>query len=104
MDRDDFIRAVGAGSTDSDYLPVAFLLRAGYGCVGYFNADVNEGFDDACVLLNARLIEITASSTGSTRPSIHDFGEFLEEVVGDYEVGRSKASRARATSTERRYR
>ena len=84
MNRKDLIKLIGAESGDVDYLPVAFLLRTGYACAGFYNAKVNEDFSETCVLLNAHLIELKEASTTGHRPKIEDFGEFLEEVVVSY--------------------
>ncbi len=90
MNRKDFGRLIGATSENSDYVPVAFLLRSGYGCAGYYNAALNDDFGDICVLLNAHLVELRSSPTASSRPAIHDFSEFLEEIVlGTQEDGSS---------------
>jgi hypothetical protein len=80
MNREDFAKLVGAGVDRADYLPVAFLLANGYACAGYYHSSVNEGLTSACILLNARLIELQGANGGS-RPSIQDFNEFLEEIV-----------------------
>ena len=80
MNRDDFVKLIGSGTAGSDYLPVAFLLRSGYACAGYYHTGINEGLNDTCVLLNAHLIELQENH-GTARPSIHDFNDFLEEIV-----------------------
>ena len=84
MNREDFVKLVGTAADESQYLPVAFLLRNGYACAGYYHAAVNEGLVSTCVLLNARLIEMQGESKLSGRPSINDFNDFLEEVVVDF--------------------
>ncbi len=81
MNRDDFLKLVGVGSDNDQYVPVAFLLCNGYACAGHYNSTVNEGLTSTCVLLNARLIELQRSNSGSSQPSIQDFNEFLEEIV-----------------------
>lgn len=83
MNRDDLLKLVGAESTDNDYLPVAFLLRNGYACAGYYNTSVNDGMRNTCVLLNAKFIELQDADKATHRPTISDFNEFLEEVVVD---------------------
>jgi hypothetical protein len=81
MNRNDFIRLIGAERGEAEYLPVAVLLRSGYACAGYYNASLNEDMVSTCVLLNARLMELKADSE-SRRPTLCDFNEFLEEIVG----------------------
>jgi hypothetical protein len=83
MNREDFLKLVGA-EAKAEYLPVAFLLRNGYACAGYYHSAVNEDLADTCVLLNAHLIELHGDSHGSGRPGIFDFNDFLEEIVMDY--------------------
>ncbi len=84
MNRDDFVKLVGSTSDNSQYLPVAFLLRNGYACAGYYNPLVNEGLVSTCVLLNARLIELQGENKLGGRASINDFNDFLEEVVVNF--------------------
>ena len=84
MNRDDFVKLVGAASGKAEYLPVAFLLRNGYACAGYYHSSVNEDLTSTCVLLNARLIELQGCNKVSGQPSINDFNEFMEEVVADF--------------------
>lgn len=79
MNRTDFVRVTGADSDDADYLPVACLLRSGYGCAGYFNQSLNEALVDTVVLVNARLVELRSNS--GPRASITDFSDFIQEVV-----------------------
>jgi hypothetical protein len=83
MNRDDFVKLVGTGPDTTQYLPVAFLLRNGYACAGYYTPSVNEGLLSTCVLLNARLIELQGEKLGG-RACINDFNDFLEEVVVDF--------------------
>jgi hypothetical protein len=63
-------------------MPIALLLRSGYGCAGYFNTAMNVGLDESIVLMNARLIDLTESTNGI--PRITDFNDFLEEIVSVY--------------------
>ena len=84
MNRADFIKLIGAESANAEFLPVAFLLRSGYGCAGHYNSALNEELQDTCVLLNARLIEIRQGQSTGHRPTIQDFNEFLEEIVLDF--------------------
>ena len=81
MNRHDFLRLIGAEEKQVEYLPVACLLRSGYGCSGYYNAQVNAELSDTFVLLNAYLIEFGLGYSSGNRPTIHDFSEFLEEIV-----------------------
>lgn len=82
MTRHDFLKLIGAASAVAEYTPVAFLLKGGYAGLGYYNASVNDGFTDTAVFLNARLMDLTRR-TERGQPSVRDFNEFLEEVVGD---------------------
>lgn len=80
MDRKNFIKLIGADNGDSDYIPVAFLLKSSYGGIGYFNASVNEPFTDLCVLLNARLMNLDRAANDG-HSTIHDFSELVAEVA-----------------------
>lgn len=81
MNRDDFLKLIGSDSADSEYRPVAFLLRNGYACAGHYHVGLNADLHDTCVLLNAHLIELQGHQGSTGRPSIHDFNDFLEEIV-----------------------
>jgi hypothetical protein len=81
MDRNDFVKLIGPDSAAGESLPVAFLLRSGYACAGYYHASVNSELKSACVVLNAHLIELQDNHGSTARPSIHDFNDFLEEIV-----------------------
>ena len=83
MNRQDFLKLVGAES-NADYLPVAFLLRNGYACAGYYHSAVNEDLVDTCVLLNVHLIELHGDNRAPGQPTIYDFNDFLEEIVMDF--------------------
>ena len=82
MHRKDFLRLAGADQQAAQYLPIALLLRSGYGCAGYYNTEINHGLDDIVVLLNARLIALNNRADGG--PVLNDFNDFLEEVVMQY--------------------
>jgi len=89
----DFLRIVGAEKEkEVEYAPVAGMLDSAYGFVGYFNSHVNEGLEDTCVLLNARLIDLREVDSGTeARPRIRDFNEFLEDIVlADYSARQSQ--------------
>ncbi|MEZ6125196.1 MAG: hypothetical protein R3C49_18775 [Planctomycetaceae bacterium] len=79
MNRGDFRRLIGASSREEEYLPVACLLSSGYGCVGYYSSLANDGLEETCLLLNARLVELQSDDTSRTRVS--DFNDFIEDVV-----------------------
>ena len=79
MLRSDFVTLIGSQAGKADYIPVACLLRNGYGVAGYFNTPVNEGLSDTCVLVNARLLDLT--STSESRRGLHNFSDFVEEIV-----------------------
>lgn len=78
MIRADFLKLIGSQPAATDYIPVAMLLRNGYGVAGYFNTPVNEDFVGTCVLVNARLIDLSQSV--ADRRAIHNFGDFLQEI------------------------
>jgi hypothetical protein len=84
MNQKDFVKLTGAEKGEADYLPVACLLRSGYACVGYFNRTLNEDFDDTCVLVNGRIIELQGADARGKQYTINDFNDFLEEIVGNY--------------------
>lgn len=81
MHQTDFIKLIGLESEDQEYLPVAFMLRSGYGCAGYYNSALNRDLVGTCVLLNAHLVEFRAEARDGHRATIHDFNEFLQEIV-----------------------
>jgi hypothetical protein len=81
MNKNDFVKLIGLESEDHEYLPVAFMLRSGYGCAGYYNAALNQDLLDTCVLLNAHLVEFNSQTRSGGRATIHDFNEFLREIV-----------------------
>lgn len=81
MNRQDFLKLIGAKSGQADYLPVACLLKTGYACAGFFNSALNDDFTNTCVLVNARLIELAGVTHETQRSAIHDFNEFIESVV-----------------------
>jgi hypothetical protein len=79
MLRNDFVTLIGSRPGKADYIPVACLLRNGYGVAGYYNTPVNEGLVETCVLVNARLLDLTHSQ--ESRRGVHHFGDFVEEIV-----------------------
>ncbi len=81
MNRLDFTRLIGATQQESEYVPVACLLRSGYGVAGYFNGTLNEGMADVVVLINARLVDLRADGANSMKAQVRDFNEFLEDIV-----------------------
>jgi len=80
MNRADFLRLVGGGE-GAEYTPVAGLLHSGQGFAGYYNAQVNEGMETTCVLVNARVVDMSSEDHGTGQPRITDFRDFLEEIV-----------------------
>ena len=80
MNKSDFIKLVGGGD-HVDYAPVAGMLESGYGFAGFYNTALNEGLEDSCVLLNARLVDLRSDSSSRSHPQIADFNEFVEEIV-----------------------
>jgi hypothetical protein len=86
MNRKDFLRLSGADQRPVEYMPIALLLRTGYGVAGYYNTSMNHALEDLIVLLNARLIDLR--NRDGEGPVITDFNEFLEKVVFEqYKVG-----------------
>jgi hypothetical protein len=84
MNKQDFLKLTGVLSRRADYLPVAFMLRTGYACAGYYNTDLNRELADTCVLFNARLIEFQNPTAASRSDTVQDFNDFLEEIVRRY--------------------
>ena len=72
------------GTTDSDYSPIACLLKSGYGCVGYFNLSINENLNDTIVLLNMRLVDLRGEDGHSRRGKTADFNDFLQDIVAQH--------------------
>ena len=85
MTSSDFLKLIGANSGDAEYVPVACLLRSGYGCVGYFNHVLNDDLDETCVLVNGRLIELRDAPAASYGQSIKNFNDFLEQIVHNFD-------------------
>jgi hypothetical protein len=83
MHRKEFLRLAGADQQSVEYLPVAVLLRSGYGCAGYYNTALNVGLDGSFVLMNATLIDLNSRNSES-EGKLSDFNDFLEEVVIQY--------------------
>ena len=81
MQRTDFLKLIGAERETSDYLPVACLLRNGYGCAGHFLRTLNDDNSESCVLVNARLVDLRESAAPGHRGMIQGFTDFLEELV-----------------------
>lgn len=92
MNKKEFLRLAGADQQAAEYMPIALLLRSGYGCAGYFNSAMNVGLDESIVLMNARLIDLSETTDGT--PRITDFNDFLEEIVSQYfKAGESASER-----------
>ena len=81
MQRAEFLKLIGDKSENSEYTPVACLLRNGYACAGFVNHAVNEQYGDLCILLNARMVDLREPGRRTERGAIHDFSDFLEEFV-----------------------
>lgn len=86
MRQSDFVKLIGAETSSSDFLPVACLLQNGYACVGYYHREINDGLEDTCVLVNARLIDLSSGKSQGNRFTIHDFNDFLEETVARFQT------------------
>ncbi len=80
MLRPDFLTLIGSRPGHADYIPVAILLRNGYGVAGFFNTPVNEDLQGTCVLVNARMIDLRPAAAEGSR-ALHDFGDFLQEIA-----------------------
>jgi len=102
MNRDDILSLVGSGtSPDDDYMPVACLLKSGYGCVGYFNRSVNDSLSAAIVLLNMRLVDLRAEEGHSRRGRVADFNDFLQDVVAQHVQAESGSAAEDSEKRER---
>jgi hypothetical protein len=80
MKKSDFLRLLGADES-TEYSPVAGMLEGGYGFVGYYNSRLNEGLDEAFVILNARFVDLRSPERSSMEAPISDFSQFVEEIV-----------------------
>jgi len=80
MNRADFVKLIGAGQGETEYLPVACLLRSGYGIAGYYNTRLNMALSDTCVLLNVQMVELRDTTAARGR-GIDDFNDFIEDVA-----------------------
>jgi hypothetical protein len=81
MNKHDFSKIIGVENENAEYLPVACMLRSGYGCAGYYNAELNRDLQNTCVLVNARLVAFDNTEGNGRQATIQDFNEFLEEIV-----------------------
>lgn len=81
MQRTEFLKLIGCKNAETEYIPVACLLRNGIACAGYVNQATNEQFSDVCLLVNARMIDLRDPSRRTEHGAIHDFSDFLEEFV-----------------------
>lgn len=81
MKRDEFLKLIGGKSDGTEYIPVACLLKNGYACAGYVNQSINEPFNETCLLVNARMVDLREPGRRTERGAFHDFGDFLEEFV-----------------------
>ncbi|MHC4480256.1 MAG: hypothetical protein ACYS1C_04720 [Planctomycetota bacterium] len=80
MQKADFLQLLGADA-ETEYAPVAGMLRDGYGFAGHFNARLNKDLRDACVILNARFLDLRSPDRSSLQAPISDFNQFVEEIV-----------------------
>ena len=80
MYRKDFQKLIGAEKPETEYVPVACLLSSGYGAAGYYNTALNQGLEDTCVLINARLAELI-DDADRTGPKVRDFNDFIQDIV-----------------------
>ncbi|MGE0376581.1 MAG: hypothetical protein AB7Q45_14320, partial [Planctomycetaceae bacterium] len=80
MTLNDFRKIIGAEQGGRDDLPVAMLLRTGYGCLGTYSVRTNEGLTGTVLVINAQLATF-AEPTKRSRPVLEDFREFLTEFV-----------------------
>ena len=80
MNLNDFRKIIGVDKAERDDLPVAMLLRTGYGCLGTYSIRTNEGLSDTVLVINAQLATFSDGAKRS-RPALEDFREFLTEFV-----------------------
>jgi len=80
MNLNDFRKIIGVDKAERDDLPVAMLLRTGYGCLGTYSVRTNEGLSDTVLVINAQLATFS-DHTKRSRPALEDFREFLTEFV-----------------------
>ncbi|MBX3439592.1 MAG: hypothetical protein KF861_19040, partial [Planctomycetaceae bacterium] len=80
MNLNDFRKIIGVEKADRDDLPVAMLLRTGYGCLGTYSIRTNEGLAGTVLIINAQLATF-AEHAKRSRPVLEDFREFLTEFV-----------------------
>lgn len=80
MLRSDFLTLIGSRPGHADYIPVALLLKNGYGVAGFFNTPVNEELQGTCLLVNARMIDLRPTAADGSR-ALKDFGDFLQEIA-----------------------
>ncbi len=93
MNRADFLKLIGANDGAADYVPLACLLRSGYGIAGHYNAMLNRDLQESVVLVNARLVDLHSPRRAATGPSISDFSEFIEEIVLRHYMGEQTPTR-----------
>ena len=85
MNRDDVLSLIAPShQSAAEYVPVAMLLKSGYGCVGYYNQSINDKMMDSVVLLNARLVDLRAEDHHSRHGRVADFNDFLQDVVAGH--------------------
>ncbi len=92
MNLNDFRKIIGVEKAHRDDLPVAMLLRTGYGCLGTYSVRTNEGLTDTVLVINAQLATFSDHAKRS-RPALEDFRDFLTEFVaagedGEFPIGR----------------
>jgi hypothetical protein len=81
MLRPDFLALIGSRPGHTDYIPVALLLKNGYGVAGFFNTPVNEELQGTCVLVNARMIDLRPTTAAEGSSALRDFGDFLQAIA-----------------------
>jgi hypothetical protein len=93
MNRADFLKLIGAADGAADYVPLACLLRSGYGIAGHYNAMLNNDLQQSVVLVNARLVDLHSPRRTASGPTISDFSEFIEEIVLRHYMGEQSPAR-----------
>ena len=98
---EDVLSLIGGSELpDSDYMPIACLLKSGYGCVGYFNKSVNQKLTASIVLLNMRLVDLRTEDGHSRRGRVADFNDFLQDVVSQHVQAELSSDATEATHAE----
>lgn len=83
MNKDEFVKLIGANEHRHEYVPVACLLTTGAGCAGFYSAEINHDLKDTFILVNTRLTKLDHSDSHA-RNSVQDFSDFIQEIVASH--------------------